>query len=392
MVRLLTPSPAALLALAFFPPTALPQAKIALGKPDAEYPEGITRVTAVRELPTGKVLIADALDKVVQLVDLAAGTAVKVGREGSGPGEYELPISLAGLPDGSTLVQDMLNRRFLIVGADGKPGEFLGLPRPPGSEGGPGMAIGGMEVRAADSQGRLYFQGVPFSRGVAADSVPLLRWDRVRPTLDTVGFLKMPAGSVQVSGGRGRGEVRIGGQKAFTPAETWAVTGDGRIARVLPSPYRVVWYDGQGRPTAGPVQPYTPIKVTDADKEQVREARQRNPGIAITVGPEGRSVSRAPVSQMPDLQFEETMPPFPSGAGSGGVGVLGTPDGEVWVLRHRPASDKVPSYDVFDRSGALVKKVTLPPNCRVVGFGKGTVYVVRTDEDDLQYLQRYRKP
>jgi hypothetical protein len=72
--------------------------------------------------------------------------------------------------------------------------------------------------------------------------------------------------------------------------------------------------------------------------------------------------------------------------------VVTTPDGEVWVLRTRSASDKTPIYDVFDRTGALAKRVTLNPESRVVGFGKGTVYVARTDEDDLQYLQRYARP
>ena len=73
-------------------------------------------------------------------------------------------------------------------------------------------------------------------------------------------------------------------------------------------------------------------------------------------------------------------------------GVLATPEGEVWVLRNRPASDKVPTYDVFDKTGALVRKITLEQNSRVVGFGKGTVYVAKSDEDDLQYLQRYKRP
>lgn len=69
-----------------------------------------------------------------------------------------------------------------------------------------------------------------------------------------------------------------------------------------------------------------------------------------------------------------------------------TPGGEVWVLRTRPAGDKIPTYDVFDKTGTLVKKVSLNPSSRVIGFGKGTVYVVRTDDDDLQYLQRYARP
>jgi hypothetical protein len=72
--------------------------------------------------------------------------------------------------------------------------------------------------------------------------------------------------------------------------------------------------------------------------------------------------------------------------------VVVAPGGEAWVLRTRPAGDKVPTCDVFNKAGALVKKVALNPNSRVVGFGKGTVYVARTDEDDLQWLQRYTRP
>ena len=72
--------------------------------------------------------------------------------------------------------------------------------------------------------------------------------------------------------------------------------------------------------------------------------------------------------------------------------VAATPDGEVWVLRTRSAGDKTPVYDVFDKTGALVKKASLNPNSRVVGFGNGTVYVARIDDDDLQFLQRYKRP
>jgi hypothetical protein len=35
-------------------------------------------------------------------------------------------------------------------------------------------------------------------------------------------------------------------------------------------------------------------------------------------------------------------------------------------------------------------RVALPPKTRLVGFGNGTLYLVRRDDDDLEYLQRYR--
>ena len=374
------------------------QQKASLSKPSAETTESFTNIGAIRELPNGKVLLADRQDKVVQLIDFAAGTVTKVGREGNGPGEYALPITLAGLPDGSTLVHDILNRRFLIIGADGKPGGFLELPRPPAANSGGGNApviFGGIQqVRGVDNQGRLYFRGSPFTAtGGSADSVPLLRWDRVKPSMDTVGYVKLPPNSASQSGSGGRFTVRIGNNIRWTPTENWDVAGDGSIARVIPSPYHVMWLRERAAPVSGTVVPYTPIKVTDADKQEVIEAQKKNAnqGIRISIGGGGGGGGGGPAPniQAPPPEFADTKPPFDGAAGNS---VVATPDGEVWVLRTRVFGDKVPTYDVFDRSGTLVKKVSLNPNSRVVGFGKGTVYVVRTDEDDLQYLQRYPKP
>jgi hypothetical protein len=253
--------------------------------------------------------------------------------------------------------------------------------------------MGGMDMRGVDLQGRIYFQGSPFSptTGTQLDSVAVLRWDRNTSKLDTAAYVKLPANTASMSQSAGQARVVFGGGKVFAPAETWAVTGTGRIARLTPSPYRVIWYDAPGRSAAGAAQPYTPIKVGEAEKEVVRENRRKQPPVTIRIGggPGGGSPppgARPPQVQQSEPEFEETMPPF------GQAGVLGTPEGEVWVLRNRPASDKNPSYDVFDRSGALTRKIVLEPNSRVVGFGKGTVYVARSDEDDLQYLQRYKRP
>jgi hypothetical protein len=49
-------------------------------------------------------------------------------------------------------------------------------------------------------------------------------------------------------------------------------------------------------------------------------------------------------------------------------------------------------YDVFDGTGKLARHVMLPDDTRLVGFGKNSVYLVRIDDDDLQWLERYRRP
>lgn len=377
-------------------PSVQAQTKVALGKPDAETTESFTTIMSIRETPSRKVLVTDPRDKVVQLVDLVSGSMVKVGREGSGPGEYSLPMALVGLPDGSTLLFDMIGRRFLTISADGKPGAILDMPRPPAATtatngAGPvGLLAGIRSIGGYDARGRVYFEGSAFTTdGGTADSVPIMRWDRVKPTFDTVGFRRQPAGSTIRSGGPNNVQIRMGGGKRFTPTEAWGVTADGSVVRVFPEPYRVAWLTSPTQAKMGPVIPYTPMKVTEAEKKSIIGAQARNPGLVVRVGggPGGGGGGGGGPINLPPPEFMDTKPPY-----DGANAVQVAPDGEVWVLRTRPFEDKIPSYDVFDRTGALVKKVSLNPKSRVVGFGKGTVYVARTDEDDLQYLQRYKRP
>jgi hypothetical protein len=362
------------------------QPTVALTKPEAQHPEPFTQVRSVRELPSGRVLVSDMRDKVVQLVDFAAGTATKVGREGQGPGEYALPTILYPMPNGITWLHDLMGRRFLSIDANGKPGESIPIP---GGVGGRMVGLG-MGGGGADQAGRIYSQAPPFDMdGPAAgppDSTPITRWQPGRTGAETVAWIKGP--KAQVSGGRGSGrfEVRLGDSKVFTPQEAWGVAEDGSVARVLPSPYQVIWYRAGAKPSPGTVVPYTPLAVTEADKQQVIEARKKMRPMMIAIGGPGARSGPAPNVQLPPPEFEDTKPPF-----FGENAVMVAPEGEVWVLRTRPARDRTPSYDVFDRAGKVARRVTLNPDRRVIGFGKGVVYVVRTDEDDLQYLERYRR-
>ncbi len=377
---------------------ALPQQKIALTKPDAEYAEPFTSIRGVRELANGKVLVADLQDKVVQVIDLVAGTAVKVGREGQGPEEYMLPMGLFGMPDGSVLLQDMGNRRFLPLHADGKIGKPFSPPMPPAPSGAgaqPGgflLGAGLMNVRGADARGNLYFQGIVFpgDGGSGADSVPLMTWDRVSPKVDTVAWLPIPANQrpqVTREGGRQSVMVRIGGGGAWPRQTSWVPAPDGRIAIVSPEPYQVTWLE-RGKRVAGPVIPFTPRKVTEADKKEwlAIQARARPVVTTFGGGPRNAAPPRIPTPSASDIEWPEVLPAF-----SGIDAVQMTPEGQVWVQRVKGAGDPVPSYDIFDSQGRLTGAATLRPKSRIAGFGKGTVYVVRTDADDLQYLERYRR-
>lgn len=387
----------ALLGLAALVPSLAAQAPQPLGRPAAEFAEPFTRISGMRELADGRVIVSDQREKLVQLIDLRTGSAQQISREGAGPGEYAMPMGLYALPNNQSLLVDLLNRRYLKIGPDGKPGETVSPPDLTASgPGGGGMRIGGLvNPRGVDNQGRLYFQDLGIRPGgESPDTVAILRWQLGAARVDTVGWVKGPQTTMTTTGGGGGGgqgmRMTVGMSTVWAPAEQWAVAGNGRIARVTPEPYRVIWYDANRRATPGPVVPYTPIRVTAADKAEYLEAQRTNPPtmIMMTTGSGGTTTtSTPPPASMPEPTFAETKPAF-----TGGNAVLATPEGEVWVLRTRPAGDKVPVYDVFNSAGRLVRKVSLAARSRVVGFGATSVYVARMDEDDLEYLQRYPRP
>lgn len=370
-----------------------------LAKPDAEYTEPFTFIAGVRELKDGRVIVIDPRDKTVQAVDLKAGSAVKLGREGSGPGEYAMPSRLLALPGDTSGVVDMLNNRILLINPNAKVGGFVDLNVPTtgrgNGRGGGMMMVGGNMPSAVDGKGRMYSQGMPikFVDGVPqqADSIPMTRWNRATGKRDTLASVKLAEGASQVSGSRGGGRatmsVRIGGGLPFGGADAMAVSLDGRVAIIHYEPYSVEFVNEAGQRTKGQPIKYERIKVSEGHKQEWRERQKSSFGIQMTNDNGRRSASMMPNNnvQDPENWGGEYMPPFLS---------TGTPanfsnEGFLWIQRTGPAGQP-PTFDVIDRAGNLVQKVVLPKKARLLGFGNGAVYVARVDEDDLQYLTKYR--
>lgn len=358
------------------------------GAPLKSIEEPFTQISGVRELPGNKAVVADRGEQKLMMVNFGTGAVTPIGRKGGGPGEYQFPASVFPGPGNETWIGDPLAGKVHVVTPDGKiPTALL----PPSSENGIGLTM----PRGVDAAARLYFQGVPRpDEGGTMDSLQILRWDPKAKRVDTLG--KVFSGmTVNTSGSSGNNMRVMISTKPWTPAPAWGALPDGRVAVVQPSPYRVDVIGANKMVTRGPAQPYTPIKVTAAERAAFREAQRTSPGMAITrsvggPGGGGTSISTArpaAAPQTPDSDFPATMPPF-----SGQNAVLVSPDGEIWVLRTRPASDKAPKYDIFNGAGQRIGQATLKPNSAVVGFGSGVVYVARQDpEDDLRYLEMYAR-
>lgn len=369
--------------LASLPIALIAQAPLSLGNPDAEFKEAFTQVGTVRELSNGRVLVVDTRDKTVQLIDFKSGVATKVGRVGAGPGEYGSPARIIALAGDTSAIYDPPNSRYLLIMPEGTPGATFRIDDAANS------AFGGRGSvpRATDARGRIFFEGSPFNvtpgGGLEpADSAPVMRYDRQTRKLDTLAWVRLADGNARVVGRPQGGLTFTVGGRAFPARDDWAAMPDGGVAIARVGDYHVDRYSPIGALRAGPPVKVNPISVTEAEKEVWRE--QRRSAVGQVQGRGGGPPPGTPPPRPPEPMFPAFLPPFVSGA------TLPRPNGELWVLRSRKASDPIPMYDVFNAGGVMIGRVALPAKSRLVGFGNGMVYVVRRDADDLEYLQRYR--
>lgn len=366
---------------------AQPVAERRLGTPEATAPEPFTTVTGVRELRDGRVLIADGRERALQVVDLASGVVAPVGRQGAGPAEWGVPSRLHAMPGDSTLMEDFTNGRYLVILPDGRPGPTFRLPDHSPARAGTLVGV--------DPRGRLVItreRPGAAPREPSTGVVDVLAFDRAIGRTDTIAQLAVPRGERSGVRQHAGGMLQAFTNLPLAPRDAAAVSYDGGIAIARADGYRVEWIRSDGRRMAGPSGPAPRIRVTDAEKEAFMRSQIR-PGAIVTSGPiggGGGAVPRAAADLRaitdPDMTWPAEKPPFQANA------VHVAPGGRLWVLRSRAHDDPVPAYDVFDADGRVVERVVLASHARVVGFGRGVVYVARSEDDDLQHLERHRLP
>jgi hypothetical protein len=165
-------------------------------------------------------------------------------------------------------------------------------------------------------------------------------------------------------------------------SDPWTVFPDGRIAIVRGATYTVEFIAVDGKKSSARVA-YEPIKVTAADQKAEMDSARRQ------MAEQAKSVQKMMPANI-TMDFELLAPAewptnYPPVAP---LGALSAPDGRLWVKRSTPARVGREQWDVIDQAGKLVARWRLPARTTLVAVGQGVVYTVRTDEDDLRYLQR----
>ena len=392
-VQLLVAAAAVLAGFLWLPSPAAAQdvQEHALAGPEATFPEGFSRLSGMRELADGRVMVADGLGQVLVIADLASGAADTIGAEGQGPDEYREPDGLFVLPGDSTLLVDLGNGRLTAIAPDGSFGETTPIAQP--AERGLLLVL----PRATDSAGGIYFQqmgGMGSARGLP-DSAAVVRFDRASGAYDTLALVKMPERKVSESGGGNERNVMMR-PVPLSAEDAWSVGLDGRVAvaraGTKQGEYWIDWFLPDGLAISGTPTKYRPVKIGAAEKQEWVQ-NLGSDGLRVMITNDGgsmqASMSRGGGSRgLPDVDgfdWPDAMPAFTSNA------VQVDPKGYAWVVRET-ATDEAPLVDVFGPDGTLKARVRLPKACEIAGFGTHAVYLVRTDDLDFQWLERYELP
>lgn len=353
-------------------------------QPARLLPHEFTQVRGLRELPDGRVLITDRLDEKLLLADFTRGTTTLIGRTGAGPAEYRLPGVVHAWPGDSSLVFDEGNARLFIVGPDFRIHRSFSARR----AGTPYTIY----ARGTDRSGNVYFEIPAWAAGPNAprtDSVWVARLDLRADKLDTLarilGSRALPPGP------RMRPSIPF---VTFAPQDTWQVAPDGALGIVRSRDYHLEWH-GSGTVRSGRPVPHTREKVTRADRMDAARNFTVNSGIGGKASGANApsAMSPVPASMLTDSSiaemadhdaFAETLPPF-----AARVPRL-APEGVLWVERAQHAGQPA-RFDLFDRNGERVGRAVLPAGRRLLGLGRGTLYLVATDDDGVERVERYRR-
>lgn len=346
-----------------------------LGRALARSSDGFTEIGGLRELPDGRVLVVDYRENRSVLVDFRAGSTRDLTRPGAGPLELPLVLSVVPWKDGGVLIGG--HRDALVVTAAGElagrlPSPFTGLRS-------------WSAPRFTDDAGRWYGVSVDaITRGADGSFIPSLgetvvRWDTATGRIDSL--VRLATRDPEQPLGRP--------WRPYPMHDVFAVRPNGDVLVVRAKGYVVeVWRDGQ-RVAAKPVPGYAPIPIGPRERDAYRDAKAREPaggGGSTSPGAAERESDRA--ARRRALNIDDAIfPPFlPPTLEVNATFVDG--DGITWVARSHAAGDTNRLYDLFDGTGTLVRRVRIANRGRVVGFGRGVVYLATPDADDVLWLER----
>lgn len=342
---------------------------IALGEPSGTFAEPFTRITSLRELADGRMIVTDFVERRIMVGRFDGSPAAPVGRRGPGPREWSSARPIRALRGDTSLLVDAVARRWirfvdtLVVGQISPDA----LVR---------RSIGSADD--ADTLGNVYARQ-PLGDD-PRDSILVLRAALGDGKVDTLVMMRSQT-SLGPRGTDEEGNRLPVARPAFATGEEFAAFPDGWVAIARLDPLRLDWISPDGRRIDGTPVGEPPLPVTDAEKERVRA---ENASVIEFFGRATGAIRE--VMLAPYTVFPDELPPFEPGA------LVAGGDGLAYLRRLEPVGMSGARYDVFDRAGRRVGIMRLDTHSKLGLVSSRFRYVIRTDADSLQWVDRYAIP
>ena len=362
------------------------EASIGVADGNEEYMLGAVADIAIGR--DGSVYVFDGQVPVVRHYDANGRFLRRIGRSGSGPGEYRSTSGIAIAPDGRLLLWDTGNWRINVYATNG---DFVTQWQTPTTGGGTAQYSRALMV---DSAGRINArkQIVNFRD---LDRQPTV-WLRYRSDGSFIDTVHAPDGPATMTVRARNGNVSTSSGVPFAPVRWVTLSPNGSLIAGFPNRYAFEIHQPDGR-IVSVRRNVTPQPVSRAERSAARsriEERMRQtdptwswngPDIpetkpvyhGLTTGLDGRIW----VLLTEDVRVDG--PGISGTAGSGG----GAPRGR------RPSDSTRPSaslHDVFEADGTYLGQVQVPEGTSAMLRRGDNVWGVNFGDDDVPRLKRYR--
>ena len=402
--------------------TPIPPVRL-IAAPMAKSPAAFGGITQATELPGGRLLINDPVQRRLVLLDSSLATSTNIMDTTSG-GQNSYPRIAGLLPylGDSALFVDPIDFSMLVVGPNGKIARVAAVPQPRAAA----FLIGGVGAPGFDAKHRLVYTERPLPARPAPgdkmfvpkfpDSAFVVAADLTTRTIDTLGTFKVAVPKMSVTQDNGR----ITMMSEINPlqmSDDWAVTSDGSIAVVHAQDMHIDWINADGTRASTRKLPFEWRRLTDDEKTAVIDstkaaldrARAKSqaggrgvagggPVVFMRAGVDGgrgaggggdaptpMSLSMPNPTIVPASELPDYRPPFSPG------GVRADLDDNLWIRTSQiRANASVPGtiYDIVNRKGDLVDRVEVPPGRTIIAFGKGGVVYMVASDDHAAWIER----
>jgi hypothetical protein len=284
-----------------------------LGSPGEESPDAFGRVAALEVDSAGSLYVFDAVDRGVRVFDSAGRFVRRLGRRGSGPGEFQEVIGIAVSPHGAIWLVDAVNARYTVITHDRV-----------------------QTIRRAITLYRLPWLGGFAADGAFYDSAVLPgRGDEAIIKVEPTGALADTLVVIPELGNiPRRGSLSF--PLPFAPAVVRALDARGFVWTAVADRYRIAKLSLAGDTVTVAARDVPPRRLTRLERDSLsRYVRQLQSQLGITVHDEMLPTT-APVLQWFTV----------------------ADDGSLWVSRTRAHEASV--LDVFDSRGRLTANVEVP--------------------------------